>query len=191
MLASGSPRRRELLRRLFDTFAIVVPVVDEEPLPNEDPWQTAMRLARIKNEAARLTAKSALIVSADTVVAVQDTGEVWTQLAKPTDVEDAARMLRALSGREHVVITGVCASLDSGRTLVDAATTRVRFRSLDEAEIEAYASTGEPMDKAGAYAIQGGAQAFVEAIEGAKDNVVGLPLELVHRLVEQVLNLED
>ncbi|HEX2022927.1 MAG TPA: Maf family protein, partial [Candidatus Thermoplasmatota archaeon] len=103
-------------------------------------------------------------------------------LGKPRDADDARRILRALSGRAHDVVTGVALRTDA-RRVSGAARTRVRFRALSDAEIDAYVATGEPLDKAGAYAIQGGAARFVEEIDGPRDNVVGLPMELVRRLL--------
>ena len=152
-------------------FEVVVSDVDEEALTVADPFATAERLAEAKARAVFALRPDALVIGADTVVTLD--GE---QFAKPRDADDARRMLRALSGRTHVVATGVSlVSIDGGRTFHER--TRVTFRELGDAEIDAYVATGEPMDKAGAYAIQGGAAAFVLRREGSETNVIGLPLE--------------
>ncbi len=171
VLASASPRRRELLATLIPDFEIAVAGVDEEALTVPDPWETAERLALAKARAVADQHRDALVIGGDTVVAVDA-----EQLAKPLDAEDAKRMLRALSGRTHVVITGV-ALVGPGREESFTDTTRVTFLPLGEEEIAHSVATGEPMDKAGAYAIQGGAKAFVTGIEGSWSNVVGLPVE--------------
>jgi septum formation protein len=124
----------------------------------------------------------ALVIGGDTVVAIAEADGVYRHLAKPLDASDAAEMLRALSGREHLVITGV-ALVMKGNQAAATDTTRVFFRELHEDEIEHYVSTGEPMDKAGAYAIQGGAKDFVQKIEGSWSNVVGLPVELLRQML--------
>ena len=179
VLASGSPRRRELLARLVPEFEVVVADVDEEALTVADPFETAERLAEAKARAVALLRPGCLVVGGDTVVAVD--GE---QLAKPRDPEDARRMLRALAGRRHVVATGVSLVSPQGvQTFHER--TWVTFRPLTEGEIEAYVATGEPMDKAGAYAIQGGAAGFVAQREGSESNVVGLPLERLAEALER------
>ena len=171
VLASASPRRTDLLRTLIPEFEVVVADVDEEALTVSDPIETAERLAGAKAQAVALLRPDALVIGADTVVFLGD-----EQFAKPHDAEDAKRTLRALSGKTHAVVTGVSLVSSKGvRTFHDR--TEVAFRSLTEEEIEDYVATGEPMDKAGAYAIQGGAGAFVARREGSESNVVGLPLE--------------
>lgn len=176
ILASASPRRRELLRELVPEFESAVSEVDEESQTKEDPWHTAEHLAEAKALAVLSMRPEVRVIGGDTVVAVKNDG--WEQLAKPATFDEACEMLRRLSGREHVVITGVCvASADGVRTASE--TTRVAFRRLSEEEIREYVATGEPMDKAGAYAIQGGAAGFVESVDGSVSNVVGLPLELL------------
>jgi septum formation protein len=175
VLASASPRRRELLGRIVRAFEVVVADVDEDALTVADPWQTAERLAEAKAVVVAAGHPKALVIGSDTVVAFQGVGG-WTQLAKPADPEDAVRMLLTLSGQTHVVITGV--SLVQGAEVdTFSVTSRVTFRSLEPEEVRAYVATGEPMDKAGAYAIQGGAAKFVERLEGSLENVIGLPLE--------------
>lgn len=177
VLASGSPRRRELLRQLIDEFEVVTSDVDEDALTVSDPYETAERLAEAKARAVAILRPGALVIGGDTVVALE--GE---QFAKPKDVEDAKRMLRALSGRTHVVATGISlVSPDGVRTFHEK--TRVTFRGLTDAEIDAYVATGEPMDKAGAYAIQGGAAGFVAKREGSESNVIGLPVGRLRELL--------
>ena len=136
------------------------------------------RLAEDKASAVPM-ASGEVVLGADTVVVMD--GEV---LEKPRDAADALRMLRLLSGREHEVITGICLRME-GRKIVDMATTRVRFVALSDEELDAYVASGEPMDKAGAYAIQGLASKFIENIEGDYFNVVGLPVALVYRRLKQ------
>lgn len=179
VLASGSPRRKELLARLVPRFEIVVSDVDEEALTVADPIATAEGLAEAKARAVFALRPDALVIGADTVVFLGD-----EQLAKPRDADDAKRMLRALSGRTHTVATGVSLVSPQGATTFHDKT-EVTFRDLDDAEIDAYVATGEPMDKAGAYAIQGGGAAFVLHRQGSESNVVGLPLE---RLRERLLS---
>ena len=171
VLASGSPRRRELLARLVPTFQVVVSDVDEEALTVADPFETAERLAEAKARSVARLCPEALVIGADTVVTLDG-----AQFAKPWDATDARRMLRALSGRTHTVATGVAlVSPEGAETFHDR--TLVTFRELSDEEIAAYVATGEPMDKAGAYAIQGGAAAFVARREGSESNVIGLPME--------------
>lgn len=172
VLASGSPRRRELLKELIPEFEVVVADVDEEALTVEDPFETAERLAEAKALAVSALRPDALVIGGDTVVALED----GTQLAKPRDAEDARRMLRALSGNTHVVATGI-ALVSSEGVKIFHDRTHVTFRELAEDEVAAYVATGEPMDKAGAYAIQGGAASFVTLRRGSESNVIGLPLE--------------
>jgi septum formation protein len=181
VLASASPRRRELLAQAGFTFDVAPADVPEIRKPGEDPIRFVTRLAREKAEAV-LTREEvppdALILGADTIVLLDE--EV---LGKPRDPADAARMLRLLSGRTHQVITGVC--LAKGRERQRAAeVTFVRFTTLSDQEIEEYVATGEPLDKAGAYAIQGRAGRWVPRIHGCYFNVVGLPLALVSSMIE-------
>jgi septum formation protein len=190
VLASASPRRRELLAQIGYRFEVHPAQIPEDPLPGEDPIAYVTRLAREKARAVfcNLTAagskleesgKSSLVVlGADTTVTLDD-----AILGKPEDAADAARMLRLLSGRTHRVITGVSV-VSSKRADVAAEATAVRFLALSEEEIASYVTTGEPMDKAGAYAIQGYAARWIPRIEGCYFNVVGLPLALVCSLLE-------
>lgn len=171
ILASGSPRRRELLETQGLTFEIRKPDVPEVVAPGETPELFARRLAREKARAVWARQPGEVILAADTVVALGA-----RILGKPTDREDAAAILRSLSGLVHEVITGVCVIATPEEEHSFAVRTAVRFRALAEADIQRYVATGEPMDKAGAYGIQGRGGAFVEAIYGSYSNVVGLPL---------------
>ncbi len=184
MLASSSPRRQELLRAAGFTFTVEVANVPEVRRQGEDPISYAQRLARDKARAV-LPRHSAgtCVLGADTVVVAGE--EV---LEKPSSQEDAARMLRLLSGRVHQVTTGVCVARSAGGSLPDceemrAETTQVWMGEISEAEIAAYVAGGEPMDKAGAYAIQGIASRWIARIEGCYFNVVGLPVPLVYRML--------
>jgi len=178
ILASSSPRRAELLRAAGISFTIRAAGVDETIRPNEPPRDYVARLSR---EKARAVARDdELTLGADTTVVIN--GEI---AGKPSDEEDARRMLRALSGQWHEVLTAVTLAR-ADQTLSAIASTRVKFAQLSDAEIDWYVSTGEPMDKAGAYAIQGYASLFVERIEGSYSNVVGLPVHLAYQLARQM-----
>jgi septum formation protein len=187
VLASASPRRAELLRQAGLAFDVLPVEVDETPLPGESARQMVRRLAQEKARlaATRLEASrpgnAVLILAADTTVVLD--GEI---LGKPADAEDARRMLRQLSGRTHEVITGIALlGLPGGTLRLADEATLVTFAQISDAEIETYVATGEPVDKAGAYAIQGGAARFVTRLEGSYSNVVGLPVELVKRMLEE------
>jgi septum formation protein len=178
VLASGSPRRRELLALLGLPFEVVPADVDESPLPGELPIDLVRRLAIDKVNAAGVSVDAidgpeVIVLAADTIVDVA--GEI---LGKPADGDDVRRMLRALSARTHLVHTAVAVRRD-GRTVHEVVTTSVTMTSMTNAAVEWYLATGEPMDKAGAYAIQGAGGAFVAKIEGSASNVVGLPLATV------------
>ncbi len=192
VLASASPRRRELLAQVGYRFDVRPAHIPEDPLPGEDPIVYVTRLAREKAEAVfrelvndeesekcRPDGQSSLaVLGADTTVTLDN-----AILGKPENAADAARMLRLLSGRTHRVITGVAVATAEG-TEVAAEATAVRFLTLSEEEISAYVASGEPMDKAGAYAIQGRAARWIPRIEGCYFNVVGLPLALVDSMLE-------
>jgi septum formation protein len=190
VLASASPRRRELLTQAGFKFAVHPAHIPEDPRPNEDPIAYVVRLAREKAETVfaettkatasgkRASAPPQVVLGADTTVTID--GLI---LGKPENPTDAARMLRLLSGRTHRVITGV-AVVTTVRTEVAAEVTGVKFLTLSEEEIAAYVATGEPMDKAGAYAIQGCAARWIPRIQGDYFNVVGLPVALVSTLLE-------
>lgn len=181
ILASGSPRRKELLARTGRTFRVVVSNADEIAPKDMAPIDVAMHNARAKALAvASGQPACATVIGADTIVVLD--GRIF---GKPVDERDARRMLRELSGKTHQVITGV-ALARAGQCETFAEITDVCFRELSDEEIAAYVASGEPLDKAGAYGIQGAAGAFVDHIEGDYDNVVGLP---VARL-ERALNLK-
>ncbi len=176
ILASGSPRRLEILRAAGiepEVLAVDVAELTEE-LP---PKELVIANARLKAEAAAKLKPQSVILAADTVVALD--GRIF---GKPRDAADAARMLAELSGRTHSVFTGT-AVYQNGSIVCGAAETKVTFRELTAAEINAYVVTGEPMDKAGAYAVQGGAGRFVQQMAGDMDNVIGLPMRLVGGLL--------
>ena len=174
VLASQSPRRSELLANAGFAFRVRVRPVEEVRREGEAARDYAVRLARAKAEAAWEGGEE-IVLGADTVVVL---GEAV--LEKPRDAADARAMLTALSGRGHTVITGICLRHPNGE-IVDSASTEVQFAELEAGEIEGYVASGEPMDKAGAYAIQGLASKFVERIEGCYFNVMGLPVPRVYR----------
>ncbi len=175
ILASGSPRRAELLRSAGIDFTVRVSDVDEKVLSGELPRDYVVRLSREKAQA--VAAEGQLVLGADTTVVMLN--EI---LGKPADEGDVRRMLRLLSGKWHEVLTGV--SLVNGtKVMSDVAVTRVKFAKLSEEEMGWYVASGEPMDKAGAYGIQGYASRFVERIEGSYSNVVGLPVQMVYRML--------
>ena len=182
VLASTSPRRAEILRTVgwpFEAFAVDV---DESRAKDEPAPSYVERLAREKAAAAAVHRPSRLVLGADTVVVVDD--EI---LGKPHDEEDARRMLRRLSGRWHEVLTGLAlVNGQSSQSVVAREITQVRFAAMSEAEINWYVSTGEPMDKAGAYAIQGRGARLIEEIKGDYYNVVGLPVRLLYKLVQKL-----
>ncbi|HYA18020.1 MAG TPA: Maf family protein [Bryobacteraceae bacterium] len=179
ILASRSPRRAELLRAAGIDFTIRAADVDETPRPGESPRGYVTRLALEKANAI-LAAPDETVLAADTTVVIGN--EI---LGKPIDAADARRMLRALSGREHKVITGIC--LRRGDCVIqDVDVTGVWFSPLSDAEIDHYIASGEPMDKAGAYAIQGLASRFIPRIEGSYSNVVGLPVALVSQALSKL-----
>ncbi len=174
-LASQSPRRRELLNQLGIRHRVLVPDVDEAARPREAPEIYVRRIARIKAEVAAMRArerrmKELPVLAADTAVVLG--GRI---LGKPADEAEAAAMLAQLSGKRHRVLTAVTV-LFRGKLAAALSDTRVEFRRLSPADIEAYVATGEPLDKAGAYGIQGRAAAFVRRIEGSYSGVMGLPL---------------
>ena len=186
ILASASPRRRELLTQAGYTFEVHPAHVNEDLRPGEEAITYVVRLAREKalSVYTEISSKSSappqvVVLGADTTVTLDS-----HILAKPEDAADAARMLRLLSGRTHRVITGVALATATGIE-VAAEVTGVQFRTLSDAEIAAYVATGEPMDKAGAYGIQGLAAKWIPRVEGCYFNVVGLPLALVATMLEQ------
>jgi septum formation protein len=189
VLASASPRRQELLRNAGIAFTVDPANIPELPLSGESPRVCAERLAREKAEAVFHRQGGKPVLGADTIVVVE--GEI---LGKPRDEVDAMRMLRLLSGRTHQVITGVCLigplrtenqKLRTGFEDVRSETTLVTMTSLTDDDIRHYIATGEPMDKAGAYAIQGIASRWIPRIDGDYFNVVGLPVALVHGMLQE------
>ncbi len=181
ILASASPRRQELLRNAAIPFAVHPADIDETPLAGESAKGCAERLAREKAEAVARAHPESFILAADTIVLID--GEM---LGKPSSVQDSARMLRLLSGRTHHVITGVCVIAPAGRPSVASEITTVRMSALTEDEIREYSTCGEPMDKAGGYAIQGIASRWIPRIEGDYCNVMGLPVALVYRMLREL-----
>jgi septum formation protein len=180
VLASSSPRRRALLRGLGLRFRSISPEVDERPLPGEAPAAHVRRLALAKARAARGELSEGLVLGADTVVVLDG-----TILGKPRTPRAAERMLARLSGRTHEVLTGVAVlPAAGGRARTAVVRSRVTMKRLDAAAIRRYVAGGEPMDKAGAYAVQGRGRDLVERIAGSFSNVVGLPLERLASMLE-------
>ena len=176
LLASQSPRRRELLARLGWQFEVIPATGEERIAPGTPPQRAVIQLAHDKAAQIAQAHPECLVVGADTVVVLDG-----ASLGKPQDETQARRMLRSLSGRAHRVYTGVCLCYGPYRCL-SADMTQVYMQPLSDAQIEAYLATGESMDKAGAYALQGRAGAFIPKIEGCPNNVIGLPLHLVLRM---------
>jgi septum formation protein len=174
VLASKSPRRQQILRDAGIPFTVRAADILEVRRTGESPIDYVRRLAEEKAFAVPIH-PGEVVLGADTTVAIDE-----HVLEKPRDTADALRMLTLLSGREHEVITGICLRTGA-RKIIDSATTRVRVAQLTPEELEAYAASGEPMDKAGGYGIQGLASKFVERIDGSYSNVVGLPLAVVYR----------
>lgn len=171
ILASASPRRRQWMEALQIPFEVWAPDVDETPLPDEDPEAMVLRLAKAKAEIVSLVNPGRWVIAADTTVAVDH-----HVLGKPEDPEDAVRMMRLIQGRAHQVHTGLCLRRDQEvHAFVDTA--QVFLRPVDEAQARWYAATEEPMDKAGAYAVQGIAALFIDHIEGSFATVMGFPVE--------------
>lgn len=176
LLASKSPRRRELLTQIGIAFEVCESDAEELAGTGREPLSLVRENAERKSLAVAKLHPSLPVLGADTVVSLE--GEIF---GKPRDEEEAREMLRALSGRQHLVTTGLALAV-RGELYTTAATTRVYFDELSDEEIAAYVATGEPLDKAGAYAIQGRAAAFIPRIEGSYSNVVGLPLHTLRAL---------
>ncbi|MBD3644574.1 MAG: Maf family protein [Alcanivorax sp.] len=183
-LASGSPRRAELLRQIAVPFSVLpAPDIDETPLPQELPLEYVCRMAREKAQAGAAAAHgqpAGAVLGADTAVVLGD--EI---LGKPADKQQALAMLKSLNGGEHQVMSAL-ALLHRGQLEVRYAITQVQFRDLDEAQLQAYVDTGEGADKAGGYGIQGLGAALVASLTGSYSGVVGLPLEQMVELLDQV-----
>ena len=187
LLASQSPRRAEILTNVGWQFEKQAADVDETEFPGEKPADYVCRLAQIKAETVAEKRENAMVLGADTIVVIDD-----RIIGKPKDFEDARRMLKLLSGRWHEVLTGVAIAVQtlnnensrSFQTSVGLQRTRVKFAELSDDDIEFLIEKGEPLDKAGAYAVQAQAALFIEEIEGDYWNVVGLPINLVYKLVK-------
>jgi septum formation protein len=179
VLASGSPRRRQLLAAAGMRFRCAESGVHEERGAHEGARDYALRLARDKARAVSAREPAALVIGADTVV--ECAGEI---LEKPIDAADAHRMLRCLAARTHTVVTAFAIARAGGIAVSDAVTSRVTFRDLTDQEIDEYIATGEPFDKAGGYGIQGLAEGFIAAVDGPRDNVMGLPVRDVLAALE-------
>lgn len=179
LLASNSPRRQEMLARLGLEHKVAPAEVDEAIAPGEPAAEAARRLAQAKARTASQAWPGWVVLAADTLVTLES-----RVLGKPADLDEARAMLEALASREHQVVTGWCLALE-GRERCGLTTTDVRFRALGQREIEAYVASGEPLGKAGAYAVQGLGAALVQEVRGSYTNVVGLPLsEVVAALLE-------
>ncbi|MGI8542352.1 MAG: Maf family protein [Aridibacter sp.] len=184
ILASGSPRRAEILDFVGWEFEKHVADVDESQKTGENGAKYVQRLAEEKAEAIALKYENTLVLGADTIVLIDD-----KIIGKPVDLDDARKMLKTISGRWHEVLTGVAIvkiSNKNPQSIVGLKTTRVKFKELSKEEIEFLVQKGEPLDKAGAYAVQAQAALFIEKIEGDYWNVVGLPINLVYRLVKEL-----
>ena len=184
ILASGSPRRAEILTAVGWEFEKQVADVDETEFSGEKPEDYVRRLARTKAETVAANHKNALVLGADTIVVIDN-----QIIGKPKNLEDAKRMLKMLSGNWHEVLTGVSlvkVSEGNFETKVNLQSTRVKFAEINDAEIEFLVEKGEPLDKAGAYAVQAQAALFIEEIAGDYWNVVGLPVNLVYELVKKL-----
>jgi septum formation protein len=185
ILASGSPRRAEILNAVGWPFEVVTSGIDETRKPDEDPKSYVQRLALEKAQAVASKRHDRLILAADTTVVVEN-----HLLGQPEDDHDAQRMLKLLSGKWHEVLTGVALIRIGGESNLGIETTRVRFAELSEREIDWYVSTGEPRGKAGAYGIQGKAALFVEEVSGDYFNIVGLPIRLVYEMIRHQVRTE-
>jgi septum formation protein len=177
VLASGSPRRAEILERAGWPHEIIVAGIDETLLPNEEAAAYVQRLARSKAEKVASGLEHGLVLGADTTVVIDD-----QILGQPVDETDARRMLDLLNAKWHEVLTGVAVVRVGGEVRVGYETTRVRFAEMSDEEIDWYIATGEPFGKAGAYGIQGKASLFIEEIKGDYFNIMGLPIRLVYEL---------
>ena len=177
ILASASPRRAEILTSVGWEFEKQTADIDESSFENEKPENYVQRLAAEKAQVIAKNNADAIVLGADTIVVINE-----QIIGKPKDFDEAGKMLKMLSGNWHEVLTGV-AVIKNGETLVDIQRTNVKFAEMNEAEIEFLVQKGEPLDKAGAYAVQAQAALFIEKIEGDYWNVVGLPVSLVYRLV--------
>lgn len=192
ILASGSPRRAEILTSVGWDFEKIVADIDETEFENENPADYVQRLAKEKAEAVAVNHLDRIVLGADTTVVIDN-----QIIGKPVDLDDARRMIKLLSGRTHEVLTGVAVSQmrnaehgmrneENIETKVGIQSTKVKFKELNDAEVEFLVKFGEPLDKAGAYAVQAQAALFIEGIEGDYWNVVGLPISLVYALLGKI-----
>lgn len=180
ILASSSPRRRELLARIVPEFTIVVPDVDESLIAGESPQAMVERLALLKAQAIAQHHPGAIVIGSDTTVVCDE-----HILGKPTDIADAQRILAQICGRTHEVLTGV-AVVHGAQMQVECARAAVTMRAASAEDIAQYVATGEPMDKAGAYAAQGLGKQFIDHIDGDETTVIGLPVELTRRMIDRI-----
>ncbi|MBA2333445.1 MAG: septum formation protein Maf [Blastocatellia bacterium] len=178
VLASGSPRRAEILQSVGWEFDTDIPNINESELAGESPAGYVQRLAKTKAETIAERHAGEIVLGADTTVVIDK-----QIIGKPLDLDDAKRMLKMLSGNWHEVLTGV-AIVNNGKTQVGIQNTRVKFSEMNNVEIDFLAEKGDPLDKAGAYAVQAQAALFIEGIEGDYWNVVGLPISLLYRFVK-------
>lgn len=179
-LASGSPRRREMLETVGLDFEVVIPPINEDAKPNVAPKMYAVAQAICKLQS--VSVPEGIVIAADTIVVLGD-----KILGKPTDREDARRILRLLSGKKHIVYTALALrDSESGKVVVNAEASRVIFRELSDQDIESYVDSGEPLDKAGAYGIQGMGEFLVDRLDGHLNNVIGFPLELFVNLLREL-----
>ncbi len=181
VLASGSPRRSEILNSVGWEFEKIVPEIDETELVGEKPGDYVVRLAETKSRLIAAREPGAVVLGADTTVVID--GRI---VGKPCDLDDARAMISDLSGVWHEVLTGIAFS-SNGMTKSAVQSTRVKFAKLSKAEVDFLVEFGEPLDKAGAYAVQAQAALFIERIEGDYWNVVGLPVSLVYRLYGEIM----
>lgn len=180
VLASGSPRRAEILSSVGWAFTKEVPNVDETEFAGEDPAEYVQRLAKTKAETIAGSNSDRIVLGADTTVVID--GQI---IGKPLDLDDARRMLRLLAGNWHEVLTGVAVAVN-GKTEIGLQRTKVKFGEMTSREVNFLAEMGDPLDKAGAYAVQAQAALFIEGIEGDYWNVVGLPVNLVYHMVRSL-----
>ena len=180
ILASASPRRRELLQLLVEKFEVQHASIDENPIAREAAEDLVLRLATAKAHAVAKGSPNAIVIGADTVVVCGS-----KILGKPETSEEAREMLTLLSGQAHSVLTGLCVTRQ-GSALAEYSCSQVTFARMTLVEIEGYLKTKEPMDKAGAYAIQGYGSRFINRVEGCYFNVVGLPISLLYRMLQQI-----
>ena len=184
VLASGSPRRSEIMNSVGWEFTKDVPDIDESERDGENAESYVQRLAKEKAEAVAASHPGEIVLAADTTVVLED-----RIIGKPTDLPDARRMLEMLSGNWHEVLTGI-AVMTNGTSTVGMQRTRVKFAPMNDAELDFLVAVGDPLDKAGAYAVQAQAALFIEGIEGDYWNVVGLPISLVYEMVGRVMHRE-